>query len=68
MYSTQVFFTPLDDCLGVKPPIRKGVRNDIRVKTRTPDDKMVKESAVWAMDKCYGIAIEDLDTANQFEY
>jgi len=66
MISTEVFFTPINSCLGVRPPIESGRRNSVWVMTRTDNTKEIEETAKRKMRLGFGVEIKDLDLCNQF--
>jgi hypothetical protein len=68
MFSTQVSFIPKESCSTVTPPIIKGERTSVWVKTLTQNESEIRMAAVKKFIACYGIDVEGISVGNQFEY
>lgn len=68
IYCTKIGFTPTEDFLTVNPSfrhgrvivLRKGVENNIWVKTASCDKGDIKKQAINKIRQCYGLEIENI--------
>jgi len=55
-----VSFIPLDDCLNVEPPLKKGERDKVWVNVRSKKQKDIEKAARHKIRACYDIEIDDI--------
>jgi len=70
VYSTPLSFICPQDVPNVTPPLRKGTREGVWVKTRTEDEKEIRQAGVNKLQQCYGISLkpEDFTVYSGFQY